>query len=340
MQKCEGEVTKLRLVTSRLRPALWLRTTWPLSAVVAVASSDASLPCPAAPASGLCVAGCAEAASCNVTSQGLYAEVRYFQLGRLQVPASLQAKYLRALILDEENSREKLVQQAQLIREDTRVKVSNDVARTKVVGVIISFRILSRCIWGQRVWRVVCTQLGPASALVECLSRPCPPWFCPSIHRCFGQSLFFVPRHSSSHIVLVSFITWTPKWSRSDNERHLRTLADISSLILNFKCRYNKSSDEFRTLAKLGANCKTWGHRDISHNCRVYGIGAYSWKYCSAPLTLKPNLNRMTESGDCCTNGRIGPTWDNPRLRHVYWLLNRLTAIMTNQHDVIWDCPT
>ena len=32
----------------------------------------------------------------------------------------------------------------------------------------------------------------------------------------------------------------------------------------------------------------------------------------------------------CCTNGGIGPTWDNPKLRRIYWLLNRLTAIRTN----------
>ena len=34
---------------------------------------------------------------------------------------------------------------------------------------------------------------------------------------------------------------------------------------------------------------------------------------------------------------RIGPTEDNPKLRHFYWLLmNRLTArLMTNKNDVI-----
>ena len=37
--------------------------------------------------------------------------------------------------------------------------------------------------------------------------------------------------------------------------------------------------------------------------------------------------------GDCCT--KDGPTWDNPKLRHFYRLLNRLTAAMINENDVI-----
>ena len=32
--------------------------------------------------------------------------------------------------------------------------------------------------------------------------------------------------------------------------------------------------------------------------------------------------------------------WDNPKLRHFHWLLNRPTAAMTNENDVIEDCPT
>ena len=40
-------------------------------------------------------------------------------------------------------------------------------------------------------------------------------------------------------------------------------------------------------------------------------------------------------AGGRCTNSRIGPTWENTKLHHFYWLLNRLTAIMTNKDDVI-----
>ena len=41
-----------------------------------------------------------------------------------------------------------------------------------------------------------------------------------------------------------------------------------------------------------------------------------------------------------CTDSGIGPTWDNPKLRHFYWLLDRLTAIMTNKNDVGPILPT
>ena len=35
------------------------------------------------------------------------------------------------------------------------------------------------------------------------------------------------------------------------------------------------------------------------------------------------------------TNSKIGPTWDNPKLRHFYWLLSRLTTIMTGSGPVV-----
>ena len=40
-------------------------------------------------------------------------------------------------------------------------------------------------------------------------------------------------------------------------------------------------------------------------------------------------------TGGRCTNNRIDPTLDNPKLCHAYWLLNRLSAIKTNTNDVI-----
>ena len=42
------------------------------------------------------------------------------------------------------------------------------------------------------------------------------------------------------------------------------------------------------------------------------------------------------------TNSTSGPMWDNPELCHLYWLLNRLTAAMANENEVInlVDCPT
>ena len=38
-----------------------------------------------------------------------------------------------------------------------------------------------RGVEGSRGRGVDSTQLGPASALVVCISLSCPPWFCPSI---------------------------------------------------------------------------------------------------------------------------------------------------------------
>ena len=37
----------------------------------------------------------------------------------------------------------------------------------------------------------------------------------------------------------------------------------------------------------------------------------------------------------CCINSRIGPTWDNLKLRHFDWMLNQLTEKMTNENYVI-----
>ena len=40
-------------------------------------------------------------------------------------------------------------------------------------------------------------------------------------------------------------------------------------------------------------------------------------------------------TGGRCNNSRIGATWDNPKLGHLYWLLNWLTAIMTNNEAIV-----
>ena len=37
-------------------------------------------------------------------------------------------------------------------------------------------------------------------------------------------------------------------------------------------------------------------------------------------------------------NSRIGPTWDNPKLRHLYWSLSRSSDSTGNKNDVIYDC--
>ena len=45
------------------------------------------------------------------------------------------------------------------------------------------------------------------------------------------------------------------------------------------------------------------------------------------------NATAIEASWGRCTNSRIGPAWDDPKLRHFYRLLNRLTAIVTNKNE-------
>ena len=45
------------------------------------------------------------------------------------------------------------------------------------------------------------------------------------------------------------------------------------------------------------------------------------------------------ETGGRWTKIYDGPTWDNPKLRHFYWLLNRRIAAMADENDVICVMP-
>ena len=79
---------------------------------------DLDQPRPPSPL-GPCVPGCKPYDSCTEKDFGLFAEVRYFQLGTLEAPSGLNERYLRALTLQEENEREQLRQQGTVIRKDT-----------------------------------------------------------------------------------------------------------------------------------------------------------------------------------------------------------------------------
>ena len=61
------------------------------------------------------------------------------------------------------------------------------------------------------------------------------------------------------------------------------------------------------------------------------------------PATAASNRPRTAHGGHC-TKTYDGSTWDLIgllyKLLYLYWLLNRLTAIVTNTKDVIYDCPT
>ena len=62
---------------------------------------------------------------------------------------------------------------------------------------------------------------------------------------------------------------------------------------------------------------------------RVFNVSASS-----------PHVSTTTVWGGRCTNSRIAPTWDNPKLRHFYWSLSRSADSPANKNNAIWDCPT
>ena len=70
-----------------------------------------------------CVPGCKSYRSCTEKDWGLFSEVRYFQLGGIGIPDELNQRFLKALVLQEENETEKLKQESQVIRKETQAQV-------------------------------------------------------------------------------------------------------------------------------------------------------------------------------------------------------------------------
>lgn len=70
-----------------------------------------------------CVTGCEAYEKCSESKKGLFADVKYFQLGRVSIPDDVGNRYLQALKLKEETEREKLLQEAQVIRKNTTAMV-------------------------------------------------------------------------------------------------------------------------------------------------------------------------------------------------------------------------
>ena len=52
-------------------------------------------------------------------------DVRYFQLGYVNIPSDVEERFLRALTLQEDALKEQLLQDAQIVRKDTDFKVCN-----------------------------------------------------------------------------------------------------------------------------------------------------------------------------------------------------------------------
>ena len=71
-----------------------------------------------------CVPGCIEYTRCTTSDQGLFVEVRYFQLHDLHIPGSLSSRYTQALVLQEAEENEQFIQDAALVRKETEKLVS------------------------------------------------------------------------------------------------------------------------------------------------------------------------------------------------------------------------
>lgn len=71
-----------------------------------------------------CPAGCKQSSLCDdKTEKGLWVYVKYFQLGAVEIPNDVQDRFLKALTLTEEAEREKLLQEAQIVRKNTEAEV-------------------------------------------------------------------------------------------------------------------------------------------------------------------------------------------------------------------------
>ena len=71
-----------------------------------------------------CEKGCTPYDECTIEDKGLFADVRYFQLGYVNIPNSVRERNLLALTQLEDGERELYLQQASLVRIDTDRKVS------------------------------------------------------------------------------------------------------------------------------------------------------------------------------------------------------------------------
>ncbi|PVD39384.1 hypothetical protein C0Q70_02014 [Pomacea canaliculata] len=71
-----------------------------------------------------CPPGCKNSSSCDPsTDKGLWVNVKYFQLGAVEIPSDVEDRFLRSLTLKEDADREKLLQEAQVVRKTTEAMV-------------------------------------------------------------------------------------------------------------------------------------------------------------------------------------------------------------------------
>ena len=71
-----------------------------------------------------CPPGCKNSTICDdKTEKGLWVYVKYFQLGAVEIPSAVEDRFQTALTLKEDAEREKLLQEAQVVRKSTEAEV-------------------------------------------------------------------------------------------------------------------------------------------------------------------------------------------------------------------------
>ncbi|CAH1788143.1 unnamed protein product [Owenia fusiformis] len=71
------------------------------------------------PGNPSCYSGCKAYSTCTKSDKGLFASVRYFQLGQVKIPMDVEGRFLQALILNEQTEREHFLQEATVVRKET-----------------------------------------------------------------------------------------------------------------------------------------------------------------------------------------------------------------------------
>lgn len=90
---------------------------------------------------------CIPRLNCQDSDKGIYADVKYFQLGEVEIPHTVKERLLEALILTEAEEKEQLFQDAQVVRKQTDLlveKIQNDAkiisqnatAQSQLIGTI------------------------------------------------------------------------------------------------------------------------------------------------------------------------------------------------------------
>lgn len=70
-----------------------------------------------------CPPNCKAIKSCTNEDKGYFVDVKFFQLGQVTIPSSVQERYMKALTLKEESDRENIVQEAKVVRKTTNAMV-------------------------------------------------------------------------------------------------------------------------------------------------------------------------------------------------------------------------